>query len=70
MARKIKVLTHDLETFKAFATFRQDLRQLLIYYGIASNPGVSEDWIVDQLRQLLEKRSKKSVLKRRGSSHF
>jgi len=35
---------------------RQDLRQLLDEHGVRSNPAVSSDWIVDQLKQLLSRR--------------
>lgn len=83
MARKIKVSTAYSETHTTFVAFRQNLRQLLADHGVASNPGVSEDWIVDQLRYLLKKRNDKAHLteheidragdilsRRRGSFHF
>lgn len=37
-----------------FVELRQQLRQILYEKGIASNPGVSDQWIIDELRKLLE----------------
>jgi|SRR3989344_2866311 len=38
---------------------RQELRQMLYEHGIRSNPGVGDDWIIEQLRRLVENGSKK-----------
>lgn len=35
--------------------YRRALRQLLYEHGIPSNPAVTDDWILDQVRQLLAK---------------
>lgn len=38
---------------RAFTELRQQLRQMLCEKGIASNPAVDDQWIVDELRKLL-----------------
>ena len=45
----------------AFAKFRQDLRQVLYENGVPSNPGWTEDNIVQAFRQLLELKSGKGL---------
>jgi len=44
---------------KAFTKFRQELRQLLADNGVPSNPGWSENDIINALRGLLNKGSKR-----------
>lgn len=39
---------------ECFAKFRRDLRQLLYEYGVRSNPGWTEENIVQALRKILE----------------
>ena len=42
--------------FVAFGKFRHDLRQLLWEVGIGSNPGWTEDDIVNAFRKIIKKR--------------
>ena len=49
------------ELAHSFATFRQDLRQILADNGVPSNPGWTEDDIVRAFRQLLELKSGKGL---------
>lgn len=43
----------EQELMRSFVKFRQELRQLLADNGVASNPGWTEDDIVNAFRQLL-----------------
>ncbi len=39
-----------METTKAcLLKYRHAMRQILAYAGVASNPGVDDDWILDQI---------------------
>lgn len=56
------------------ATLRKGLRQLLLDYGISSNPGVSNYWLVQQIRELIVQKIKNcgtlTEAQRKGSFHF
>ena|SRR3989344_6719765 len=48
-----------METFEeCLLKYRQTLRQQLANCGVASNPGVTDDWILDQISQLLNRQQK------------
>lgn len=50
---EIKRATEAWDVIGSFVQFRRDLRQLLFDYGVLSNPGFTENCIVDALRRSL-----------------
>jgi hypothetical protein len=43
-----------METFETcLLTYRRRLRELLFRHGVASNPGVTDDWILDKVEELV-----------------